>query len=242
VTSENSEELPPFYSSPVPVTPERHGISRISMNQSYEFTRNTGAVPIILSEFAQIARHYPIVFTQGPSPRPLAIFSGAPATNPFLEQSGNWRDGCYVPAYVRRYPFIFAADEKPGQYRLFVDDAAEQMAETEGEPLFEDGEPSGFLKSALEFCTAYQKGSEAVLEFSEEAAQQGLLQPATVTITRESTNSESQKIAGFQTIDRAKIQDMNDEITVQWHRRGWLDAVCLHTFSLQNWPEIAEAP
>ena len=37
---------------------------------------------------------------------PVAILGLRGAANQFVNSEGAWREGKYIPAYVRRYPFI----------------------------------------------------------------------------------------------------------------------------------------
>ena len=87
--------------------------------------------------------------------------------NLFVESDGQWREGSYVPAYVRRYPFIFLENEARSEWTLCVDEAAPQLVEGRENPLFDDdGKPTALTRSALEFCRDYQAQHVAAGDFT----------------------------------------------------------------------------
>ena len=71
--------------------------------------RRRHAVPVTVDEFALLQRHYPIVFSVGGDPVPLALMGLNEGTNVFLDDDGLPHDpSIYIPAYMRRYPFLLA--------------------------------------------------------------------------------------------------------------------------------------
>ena len=69
----------------------------------------THAIPLTVDEFALVQRHYPIVFSIGEKPIPIALMGLNENVNVFLEDDGRPIDpSLYIPAYIRRYPFLLA--------------------------------------------------------------------------------------------------------------------------------------
>src|SRR5690606_14214931 len=93
---------------------------------------------------------YPIVFAAGDG-FPVAVL-GLDRDNSFVS-GDTWAEGTYIPAYVRRYPFVFV-DRSNDSFVLAIDRAAPHLVEGGdiGEPLFADGEPTGLVTNILDFC------------------------------------------------------------------------------------------
>ena len=99
-----------FYQDAKPVTSDRHRDVAIKTGHSYAFARNVNSVPVTAVEFAQAAAEYPIVFAgTDQSIMPAVILGVKQTENLYVDDVGNW-SGKYVPAFVRRYPFVFSSD------------------------------------------------------------------------------------------------------------------------------------
>src|SRR5579872_3664520 len=109
-----------FYANPRPLQTDADAELRLRTLTNFEFARNVNSIPINMIEFPLAARHYPITFV-GPEATPMAIV-GLQTENLFLDAEGHWKEGYYIPAFVRRYPFIFAKGEATNEYSLCVDD------------------------------------------------------------------------------------------------------------------------
>lgn len=165
--SEAMPALPLFYRRPVALSPERHfGIALVPPG-NYEFARHTNAIPLNVSEFSLAARHYPIVFTGADPAAPVAVVGvGSDHRNLFLDAAGKWLPGVYVPAYVRRYPFIFSEDRDKKEFVLSIDEAG-ALQERDGptEKLFWEGKPTALVQRALAFCSEYQTSADFTRKF-----------------------------------------------------------------------------
>src|SRR6202167_3688090 len=111
-----AETLPMFYKSPRPLDRARDGKLRVSRPTHFRFAANTNAVPLLIDEFPMAAAYYPIVFAAGNSPVPAAVVGLKNDNNLFLDREGRWLNGAYLPAYVRRYPFILLDDPTQKQF------------------------------------------------------------------------------------------------------------------------------
>src|SRR5690606_17259787 len=122
--------------------------------------------------------------------------------NLFVDGDGQWRANTYIPAYIRRYPFIFL--ENANQFTLCVDTAASNVAENGDNPLFdEQGQPSELTRHALKFCQEYQGQHAHTLEFSRALAEADLLVENKADITLH--NGQHLTLAGFKVIDEARF-------------------------------------
>src|SRR5262245_9243286 len=98
--------LPLFYRNPQQIEPARHGMAGLREAADFGFARGTNAIALAVPELAHAARSYPVVFSKESPTVPFAIVGVHEDRNLFVDAAGKWRQGAYIPAYVRRYPFI----------------------------------------------------------------------------------------------------------------------------------------
>ena len=81
--------------------------------------------------------------------------------------------GAYVPAYVRRYPFILLENPEQKQFTLCIDEAAARLGDADGEPLFQGDAPAVAALRARDFCSAFQAQAVATRAFADAVAGAG---------------------------------------------------------------------
>ncbi len=231
--------LPLFYRRPEPLDPVRHAALGLARNGTYVFARETHFCPLLLSEMALAARHYPILFTGGTPPMPVALLGVRAGRNLFVDDEGRWAEECYVPAYVRRYPFIFWESGDRSQIALCVDREAETLAEDgEGRPLIRDGTPSGLARSALEFCTLYDRQHQATRAMCRTLEALDLFAEKRADVNLRT--GERSSLTGFRLIEEERFKALDDAAVLDLRHRGWLPAVYLHLASQTNWQRLAD--
>ena len=230
--------MPMFYTDPRPLDRVRDGKMKLNRPTNFSFAAKTNAIPLLVEEFPMAAAHYPIVFADGPMPVPAAVVGLKNDTNLFVGRDDTWVPGAYLPAYVRRYPFILMDDPENKQFVLCIDDSSGLLKE-EGEfPLFEDEQPSGFTKSAMEFCGALRQQGEATDEFVKALKEHDLLMPNNAKIdTRDGSHLQ---LSGFLIIDPKKFDALPDSVIIQWHKKGWLGLVYAQLLSSHRWQSLVE--
>ena len=232
-----SPALPLFYSNPHSLSVERHGDKAISTNADYAFARETNSVPLTAMEFSRAIRDYPIVFSAADPVVPVAILGLRGSKNQFVEDDGAWRAGTYIPAYVRRYPFILMESPDKLQYTLCVDEVPSHLVD-EGQKLFENDEPAEICKKALEFCSSYQGQHAFTLEFTALLEKYSLLVDNKASITLAS--GEQLSLSGFRVIDEEKFTALPDDVFLEWRQRGWIPLVYCHLLSMGNWQTMTD--
>lgn len=227
---------PLFYKQPVPLSMERHGSKSINLQRRFGFAADTNMVPVNMQEFARIATSYPVVFTETAPASSIAILGLRQGQNLFVNDEGAWDGGVYVPAYVRRYPFIFSTGQEEEQLVLCVDEADDLIVDGTGaentQAIYEGEEASEVVKKMLEFCAAFHRQSLATREFVDELEERELFRPGTVTISNDS--GEQFNLRGFRIVDEAKFNALPDDVILEFRRKGWLHAVTAHLISIQN--------
>lgn len=236
-----NEGLPLFYQSPHAIDKERHAKAGIRMGANFGFSRPCNSIPLNTIEFIDASRCMPIVFTMGDAPMPAALV-GLEQENYFVTKEGNWRDGAYIPAYVRQYPFIFFDAREEQKLILCVDEAAEYYTDHAGDDdmvFFENGEPSALSKNALEFCKSVHTHFAITRNFCDDLAKHGLLEPNGSDVTINSTGRKI-KLGGFQTINEEKFNALPDEVFLEFRKKGWLAFIYLALASSSNWRVLVD--
>lgn len=232
--------LPLFFKDPQPLHKGQHGAKALHRVGGFGFARGAHAVPLLLEEFSRAASAYPILFASDQEPLPLAATGIKPGQNLFLDEGDKWSGGCYVPAYVRRYPFVCGRME--GQDDLVIlADMGSGMIVDEGtvagaEPLFKDGEPSDLMSQIKNFCFAFEQQLITTRSFVAALREQELLIQKDITFN--TASGESHKLTGLLVVDEDKFNALSDEIFLDWRRRGFLAAVYAHFTSLGNFEQI----
>ncbi len=235
---EPSGGLPQFYQRPQPLTKERHSGKSIRLRRDYGFAGTANAVPLNVEEFPLASKTYPIVFAGEDPPMPVAILGVKEGQNQFVDEDGAWTSGAYIPAYVRRYPFIFSDVKNSSELVLCIDEASDILEDSAGRPLFVDDEPSEPIKQMLDFCTAFQRQHAITRQFMEDVAKHNLLAPKEMTFTADS--GPRYALGGFQLIEEEAFNALPDEVFLDWRRRGWLVLVFCHLLSVSNMAVLGE--
>ncbi|GAA4339929.1 SapC family protein [Pigmentiphaga soli] len=231
--------LPLFYRQPRPLHPSRHGNRSLAARPDYRFAAGTNAVPLIAAELPVACRHYPIVFTAGDQPYPVAVLGLRGKQNLFVDEAGNWKADAYVPAYVRRYPFILMENEGATEFTLCVDETAGAFMEGRDNPFFDaDGKPTDIARNALAFCGDYQKQHTLTAEFAQALTSAGLLVDNRADVALR--NGEKLSLSGFRVIDEARFAKLSDKEFKRWRTKGWLPLVYAHLISVGTWTTLID--
>jgi len=229
-------QLPMFYASPRPLDRVRDKNMKLNRPKDFRFAAKTNAIPLLVDEFPIAAAHYPIVFANGPSPVPAVVVGLRNDENLFIDKDGAWVEGSYLPAYIRRYPFILMDDPENKQFVLCLEDNCGLMKEDGEFSLFEGEEPSAFTKSAMEFCGALRQQGEATDEFVKALKEHELL----VANNAEIVSPEGTRfvLSGFLIIDPKKFDALPDSVIIQWRKKGWLGLVYAQLLSSHRWQNL----
>jgi hypothetical protein len=228
--------FPLFYRQPRPLDAHLHAGYSLAPTGNYSFAADTNSVPLLASEFTNACRHYPIVFATAQNVQPLALLGLRNGENLFVDAQGRWAEDHHIPAYVRRYPFIFMESEDQQKFTLCIDAAAGSVVQSPENPLFKDGSPTELTQKALEFCRAFQGEYHFTREFAHAALDAGLLAENRADITLKS--GEKQSLAGFRVIDESRFNKLPSATFLQWRERGWLPLVYAHLTSMGNWATL----
>ena len=230
----SAPQLPLFYNGLEPLSSETHHDYRMRIMDRAPFLSGQHAIPVTVDEFPLVQRHMPIVFSVGPDAIPLGLMGLNEGVNVFVDDEGKLvEDTFYVPAYVRRYPFMLAklrpdADE----LSLCFDPTADAIGAFEdGEPLFADGNPSDVTKNVLQFNESFEQAGQRTQQFIAELKDLDLLMDGEVSIQPD--NGDQPFIyRGFQMVNEEKLRDLRGDQLRKINQSGLLPLLYAHLFSL----------
>ena len=229
-----------FYEQAVAIHSERHRDWSVETGVDFAYSRNTNSVPLMSVEFEHAVGEYPIVFvaTGAEEIMPVAVLGLDSRRNVFIGADGVWR-GLYIPAFIRRYPFIFAADADQQQFTLCIDESfAGCNQEQRGESLFaEEGKPSAFLSRILGFLGEYQSQHQKTLEFTSALKQHGLLEEVRAEVATPAGKRAS--VSGFLAVSRERVTALADDVLAGFVRNDYMGLIYLHWRSMSRFPELA---
>lgn len=240
--AKSAEALPQamFYKNPVPIGQERHAKAGLSPITHCKFAMDTNSIALNASEFVEAAKCYPIVFTVE-EPTPVALV-GLENQNYFIDADGYWLANTYIPAYIRRYPFIFMHLPDQEQLLLCVDEGCEQYSDNAGKdstPLYDkDGKASELTNSALEFAKTFHQHQAMTRNFIDALADNDLLMVNTSTVTLAGGRQVS--LNGFQMIDEQKFMQLPDKKILEFRKKGWLPFIYFALMSASNWQRLGD--
>ena len=222
-----------FYRHVTPLDKDKHRQLRISPIKEFNFSAKTNSVPLACVEFFEAARDFPIVFAgqAGATPLPTALLGLRAEENLFLTANGRW-DARYVPAFVRRYPFVLASGEAD-QLIVCLDETHPSVGAKGGERLFSDaGEPTPFLSRTIEFMRDFHAESQRTNEFLKAISALDLLTEVAANAALKSGSAF--QLGGFSVIDENRLRALDKDTVDDLFRKGWLALIYAHLLSLGN--------
>src|SRR6476469_11220966 len=231
-----NQTLPLFYNVVEPLNSTQHGKMKVRPLEKSPIIGTTHAIPVTVDEFALIQRHYPIVFSVGDAPVPIALMGLNEGVNVFLDASGRSTDpNIYIPAYLRRYPFILAKLRPDSdELSLCYDPTSGAVGDfPDGEPLFEGDQPSAATKAILEFCEQFEAAGLRTNAFIEDLTKSDLLMDGEVAIQPEGFEQPF-VYRGFRMVDEEKLRDLRGDELRKLSQNGILPLLYAHLFSLSE--------
>lgn len=222
-----------FYEKPVGLNRETHRNKKIAPSSGFKFASKTNSIVLTCIEFIEAAKEYPIVFAKvsDDSAVPVALVGLRNDENVFVDADSKW-DARYIPAFVRRYPFVLAEGEK-GQFTVCVDEAYAGFGDTDGQAMFDEkGENTPFLQNALDFLNDYQAQLAATQNFVKMLQKNDLLEEMSAKATKAS--GEEYLMGGLLVVNEKKLRDLGPKRIFDLFQSNDLAWVYAHLMSLGN--------
>lgn len=232
--------LPLFYSDLMPLNSRDHAAWHSRGTDKAPWFAKTHAIPLTAEEFPSAQRFTPIIFSAEDNPVPLALFGLNEGVNVFADEDGKLNTPVYVPAYVRRYPWLLAKlAPDSDELSLCFDPTSDLVGEfEEGQVLFDGDQPSEACQNALNFCRTFEEAGMKTQSFVEELIKHDLLMDGELAIQRPDKPEEPFVYRGFKMVDQEKLAAVRGDILRTWNQNGLLSLVYAHLFSLDLTREI----
>ncbi|MEM9500424.1 MAG: SapC family protein [Pseudomonadota bacterium] len=228
-------QLPLFYKDLLPLNSRDHGDWKVGAFETADFLAETHAIPLTVDEFVDAQRDYPIVFTAGDNPLPIALMGLNEGVNTFIGDDRKIVTGVYVPAYVRRYPFLLAKLQPESEdMSLCFDPSAEVVKkQDDGNVLFDDeGKPTEYTNGVLEFCRKFEESGQRTRAFLEELKKLDILMDGEIAITRPDQPDKPFVYRGFRMVDEKKLRELPADTLEALNKNGMIMLIHAHMFSL----------
>lgn len=230
-----------FYNQPEPLNLENHGKLGVNpSDQPWAFVGVTNAIPLTVTEFSPASLSFPVVFLGDPK-SPVAILGLRQDQNLFVDDKGQYLSTAYLPAFVRRYPFVYANDDENQRMVLCIDRAAPFLADGGQTPLFEDGKPSAYTEQAMKFCNDFELERQRTVRFVEMLEELDLFEIKEATFTprnADGTAGAVQKLAQYYAVSEDKLKALPAEKLAELRDNGALGQIYAHLVSLLGWDRL----
>jgi hypothetical protein len=224
-----------FYKKLIGIDREAHRTTLFKMMENdHEYAKSHYSFPLAVVEFGQASLEYPIVFAMDGEGggMPMAITGLRENENLFVSENKKW-DAAYIPAFVRRYPFLPQVNENGNDFVLLVDEEFPGFGTPDGERLFtDDGNPSSLLTQTMEFLAEFHNQEKQSASFVAKLKELDLLIPQSIDITLK--DSASLTLHGFFIIDHDRLRALPDATILELARNGDLAQIYAHLISLGN--------
>ena len=230
----NAASLPLLYNDLQPLNSGQHGAMKLKRLLTVPGIGETHAIPVTVEEFTHAQRNFPIIFSAGDEPIPLALMGLNEGINTFIDAEGKpIGEPVYMPAYLRRYPFILARLQPDSdELSLCIDPTSGALTEDdEGEALFDGDQPSELTKNILAFCEQFETAGLRTQAFMTDLKASGLLMEGEVSIQPDGVEQPF-LYRGFKMIDEEKLRDLRGDELRKMAQSGMLPLIYAHLMSL----------
>lgn len=208
---------------------------------NYAFASDTNIIPLLVSEITHAVRHYPIVFIKDQNTSAIslvALVGKGDGKNQFVNAEGHWRQGVYVPAWVRRYPFALMADAK-GEGMLALDVEADVFKDKRDAQtlMSSDGQPTDLLQKIVKFQKEFLSHSQLTERVVLALAQAQVLEEAGLSI-RQAQSDKPLNIQGFMVVNERKLKSLEAPALEKLHLADALGLAYAQIFSMGNVAQV----
>lgn len=226
-----------IYENPVPLDRQIHRDLRVQTAPGdMRFAAHTNSVPVTAVEFGRAATSLPIVFAGADAGTavPAVLLGLRENENLLVGSDGRWEATAYIPAFLRRYPFVLA-DKGDGteDFTVCLDEAYPGLGTGQGEPLFtETGEDAPLLANALGFLGEYQREVKRTQEFTGRLRELALLEEKVVRV--QPAGMAEFSLHGFHVVNEQRLRELKPRTLQALMKDGDLGLIYAHLVSLSN--------
>jgi len=227
-----SQEMPLFYQEPVALNRDAHKDMQVGKSpKGYAFAAKSHSVILAPVEFFEVCKEYPIIFSKNDGGKmvPVALLGLREGENLFVDEAGEWA-ARYLPAYVRRYPFILS-ETGADDLTVCIDQSFDGIGT--GEPIFTtEGGYTDYMKQMLDLLRNFHVQFKNGADFAEKLQELDLFKPMDALV--ELKDGRKYALNGFSVVDEEKLQAISDEELAELFRPGYLGLIYAHLLSLST--------
>lgn len=223
-----------MYDKLVPVNREQHRQLRIkASDKKLNFARETNSVLMAATELPLAALDFPCVFVASGDQHTLVTIVGLrDKENLLVDDTGAWDPHCYVPAFIRRYPFVLGEQPGSAQMTVCVDEAFDGLNQTEGEALFDaEGKDTPYLAQLQKFLLDFHNDMQRTSAFARRLVALDLLVERNIDFK---LAEQHITLNGFKVVDEAKLHQLPSDAVQELFASGALGWIHAHLMSLNN--------
>jgi len=232
----------PLYKKPEPLNPQQHkGKGLRYTDRPFEFLKDTHFVPVTVGEFGGASASFPIIFL-GDQKTPVAAMGLQAGQNLFVNpETGVFQDHTYLPAFVRRYPFVAAnhgADSD--RFTVCVDAGSHLFSDDPEQPFFNDaGEPTEFTNRAIDFVRRFETDVAGTTAFVNRLTELDLFDQQQATFqprdAQGQPQGDPQVVASYWGVSSEKLRALSPEVLAELRDNTYLGAIYSHMLSMAQW-------
>ncbi|WP_455476971.1 SapC family protein [Bartonella sp. B41] len=228
-----------FYKDITPINKVTHKNLKFSPPNDMSFAKDTHWIPLASSEYGQAALDYPILFMCAEDEQKkkhytsVALVGLSNDENDYITSNKSWERNTYVPAFVRRYPFVLAQIQSEKELSVCFDPQSGMFNEVAGTELFNsDGSISPFMEGCIHFLESFKNAMEKTTEFINALVEMDLLSQKSINVKNE--KGLSAQLEHFWIIDEEKLNKLSAHQLSKLHKNGFLGWIFAHIMSMNN--------
>lgn len=201
--------------------------------ENFLYSKEQTNVPITVAEFYEVCKNYSIFFGKDADNKwfASAILGFKEKQNNFVDEKGNWEKKHYIPAFIRRYPFILI--EQDEQLLLSIEkEFLSENKDNNAKKIFDGEKNSEFLDDVLNFLNQFFNEAKLTTIFIEELYKWGLLEEKVATIV--TANNEQYNINGLYIVNEEKLKHLSKKRKEEIYNKDMMPLIIAHLISLSN--------
>jgi hypothetical protein len=237
----------PLYKKPQPLSAQVHkGKGLTYTDRPFDFLKDAHFVPLTVGEFGLAASRFPIIFL-GDNRTPVAAMGLQQGVNLFVDpMTGQYEEHCYLPAFVRRYPFVAASHtDESDRFTVCVDAGSHLFSDKPTEPFFNaDGTPTAFLERAIDYVRRFENDVASTVEFVKQLRDLDLFDQQQTNFQRRDRDGnpigEPQVVASYWGVSGEKLRALSNESLGMLRDNAALGAIYAHMLSMAQWDYLIQ--
>ncbi len=229
-----ANSMPLYYKEPIVLDLVQHREMTVATSPTgFAYAAESQTVMLNADEFYDACREYPIIFApaEDGTVKPLALLGVQAGENLFVDADGAWK-GTYIPAYVRRYPFILA-DNGTNEFPICIDQKFDGLTIEGGQRIFtEEGELTDYCRHVQTFIQNFQSQLAPSAQFAAKLTELALLTPVDANI--QLGDGRTFLLQGLLVVDENRLARLGDVVVLELFRSGYLGLIYAHMASVKN--------